>query len=202
MIQALLTDLDGVIRLWDGQNDGSIERDFGLPPRTLTTIAFAPALLRPAITGQVSDESWRQQIVGQLAIQFPGCDAAAAVARWSAPAGAVDQQMVALLRRCRQRVPVGLITNATSRLPRDLARLGLLGEFDAIINSSVVGAAKPERQIFWAALEALRVKPETTLYIDDSPGHVQAAAELGIISYVYTGYAAMEQLCRRYAVLP
>ena len=63
MIQALLIDLDGVIRLWDGQNDGSIERDFGLPPRTLTTIAFAPALLRPAITGKISDESWRQQIV-------------------------------------------------------------------------------------------------------------------------------------------
>ena len=123
------------------------------------------------------------------------------MARWSAPAGAVDQQMVALLRRCRQRVPVGLITNATSRLPRDLARLGLLGEFDAIISSWVVGAAKPERQIFWAALEALQARPATTLYIDDSPGHVQAAAELGIISYVYIGYAAMEQLCRRYAVL-
>jgi putative hydrolase of the HAD superfamily len=113
----------------------------------------------------------------------------------------VDQQMVALLRCCRQRVPVGLITNATSRLPRDLARLGLLDEFDAIINSSAVGAAKPERRIFLAALEALEARPATTLYIDDSPRHVQAAAELGIVSHVYTGYADMEQLFARYGLL-
>lgn len=201
MIQALLTDLDGVIRLWDGQNDGSIERDFGLPPRTLITIAFAPTLLQPVITGQVSDETWRRQIAQQLAEQFPDCDAAAAVARWSAPAGAIDRQMLALLRLCRDRVPVGLITNATSRLPHDLERLGLTDEFDAIINSSAVGAAKPDRQIFLAALEALRARPEATLYIDDSPGHVRAAAELGIISRVHTGYSDTEQFFVRYGVL-
>jgi len=201
MIQALLTDLDGVIRLWAGHNDGSIERAFRLPPHTLTTIAFAPTLLQPVITGQVSDETWRRQIARQLAEQFPDCDAAAAVARWSASAGAVDQQMLALLRRCRERIPVGLITNATSRLPRDLERLGLTDEFDAIINSSVVGAAKPDRQIFLAALAALRARPETTLYIDDSPGHVQAAAELGIISRVYTGCSDTEQIFARYGIL-
>jgi HAD superfamily hydrolase (TIGR01509 family) len=201
MIQALLTDLDGVIRLWDGQNDGSIEREFGLPPQTLRTIAFAPTLLQPVITGQVSDETWRQQIAQQLAEQFPDCDAAAAVARWSAPAGAVDQKMLALLRRCRQRIPVGLITNATSRLPHDLERLGLTDEFDTIINSSVVGAAKPDRQIFLAALAPLRARPETTFYIDDSPGHVRAAAELGIVSHVYAGYSDTEQFFARYGIL-
>jgi HAD superfamily hydrolase (TIGR01509 family) len=201
MIQALLTDLDDVIRLWDGQNDGSIEREFGLPPRTLRIIAFAPTLLQPAITGQISDEIWRRQIAQQLAEQFPDCDAVTAVARWSAPAGAVDGQILALLRRCRERVPVGLITNATSRLPHDLERLGLTDEFDAIINSSAVGTAKPDRQIFLAALEALRAMPETTLYIDDSPGHVQAAAELGIISHVHTDYSDTEQFLAHYGLL-
>jgi len=201
MIQALLTDLDGVIRLWDGQNDGSIEREFGLPPRTLPTIAFAPTLLQPVITGQISDETWRRQIAQQLAEKFPDCDAAGAVARWSAPAGAVDRQMLALLRRCRERVPVGLITNATSRLPHDLERLGLTDEFDVIINSSIIGAAKPDRQIFLAALAALRARPETTLYIDDSPGHVQAAAKLGIVSCVYAGSEDAELLFARYGLL-
>jgi HAD superfamily hydrolase (TIGR01509 family) len=157
--------------------------------------------LQPVITGKISDETWRRQITQQLAEQFPDCDAAAAVARWSAPAGAVDRQMLALLRRCRQRVPVGLITNATSRLPHDLERLGLTDEFDTIINSSVVGAAKPDRQIFLAALAALQARPETTLYIDDSPGHVQAAAELGIVSHVYAGHNDTEQLFERHHIL-
>jgi HAD superfamily hydrolase (TIGR01509 family) len=201
MIQALLTDLDGVIRLWDGQNDGSIEREFGLPPRTLRTTAFAPTLLQPVITGQISDEIWRQQIAQQLAEQFPDCAAAAAVDRWSAPVGAVDWHMLALLRRCRQHIPVGLITNATSRLPHDLERLGLTDEFDTIINSSVVGAAKLDRQIFLAALEALGTRPETTLYIDDSPGHVQAAAGLGIVSHIHTGSEDAELLFARYGLL-
>jgi HAD superfamily hydrolase (TIGR01509 family) len=185
MIRALLIDLDGVIRIWDEAHDRLTEQHFGLPPGTMRSIAFAPALLELVITGKTTDEAWRHQIEQRLAEQFPWCDAAAATQHWSTSAGAVDQQMLALVRQCRGYIPVGLITNATSRLSRDLEHLHLSGEFDVIINSSVIGAAKPHRDIFLAALDALRAQPATTLFIDDSPGHVLAACDLSTIQYRY-----------------
>ena len=175
MIHAFLIDLDGVIRLWDDEHDRLTEQHFGLPPRTLRTIAFAPVLLEPVITGKTSDEVWRHQIEQRLAEQFPWCDAAAVTQCWSTPAGAIDQQMLCLVRQCRQHIPVGLITNTTSRLSRDLEQLQLSDEFDVIINSSIIGSAKPSWGIFQAALAALPAQPATTLFIDDSPGHVQTA---------------------------
>lgn len=201
MIHALLIDLDGVIRIWDDAHDWLTEQRFGLPPGTMRAIAFAPGLLEAAITGKTSDEAWRQHIEQHLAEQFPWCDAAAATQAWSTPVGAVDQQMLALVRQCRRCIPVGLITNATSRLPRDLEQLHLNNEFDIIINSSVIGAAKPHQDIFHAALGALRVEPATTLFFDDTPGHVQAARDLGIVGCIYRGATDAQQLLEHYRIL-
>ncbi len=199
LIRTLLIDLDGVIRRWDGQQ-ASVEHDFGLPPATLATIAFAPALLEPAITGKITDEMWRQQIADRLAAQFPWCDAAAATEHWSLPVGVVDQAMLALVRQCRRHIPVGLVTNATSRLSRDLDRLQLNGEFDVIISSAVVGAAKPSPAIFQAALAALHAQPTTTLFVDDTPDHVHAAVELGMIGHVYRNPGDFQQLLAQYQI--
>jgi putative hydrolase of the HAD superfamily len=97
-------------------------------------------------------------------------------------------------------MPVGLLTNATSRLPRDLAQLQLRDEFDVIINSAVVGAAKPSRAIFQAALAALQAQPATTLFVDDTPGHVQAAAELGMVGHIYRSSNDFQQLLAHYQI--
>jgi len=59
MIQALLIDLDGVVRLWDPQLDLAIEQECGLSPGALRQAAFAPDLLA-AITGHSRDEEWRR----------------------------------------------------------------------------------------------------------------------------------------------
>ncbi len=74
----------------------------------------------------------------------------------------------------------------------------LLTDLDGVIR---LWDGQPEPQIFLAALAALRARPATTLYIDDSHGHVQAAAELGIISHVHTDYRDTEQFLARYGLL-
>jgi hypothetical protein len=82
MPHALLIDLDGVIRVWRTQEDPAAEAAFGLPPGAVRRVAFAPQRLQPVISGQISDELWRNQIHTQLAKEFPDGDAAGAVA-WS-----------------------------------------------------------------------------------------------------------------------
>ena len=76
----------------------------------------------------------------------------------------------------RRKAPVCLVSNATTRLERDLDALGLRAELDVVINSSRVGARKPDRRIFAAALDALGARGG--FFVDDNPGLVDAARAL------------------------
>lgn len=184
-VLGLLCDLDGVVRLWPAHPVTTAEDAAGLPRGSIHEMAFAADLLPLAITGRMSDEVWREEVTNRLRAAYREADARGAVAGWSASPGAINQPVLDLLRR--RRVPVALVTNATSRLPQDLAALGLDGEFDHIINSSRIGVAKPQRGIFEAALQALNLQADQVLFIDDDARHVAAAKEMDIRSYQFLG---------------
>ena len=201
MIQALLIDLDGVVRLWDPQLDWAIEQECGLPPGALRQAAFAPDLLIAAITGQYRDEEWRRLVAQRLGRTFPADAAGKAVQLWSRSAGAVNPAVLELVRRCRQQVKVVLVTNATSRLTTDLQQLGLLDEFDVIVNSSEIGYAKPQPEIFHAALAKVEIRATEALFVDDSAGNVAAAQQLGLAGHHYQTVDALAIELRRYHLL-
>jgi HAD superfamily hydrolase (TIGR01509 family) len=199
-LHALLIDLDGVLRLWPDQDGPEFTRRFGLAPSGLREVAFAPRLLLPAITGEISDASWRAQIVLELARRFPDADGAGAVAWWSDSPGEVDPEVARLIGRCRRRCPVVLVTNGTSRLSQDLERLGLTTLFDRVISSSAVGAAKPDAAIFLAALAAAGVRAEHALFVDDTPGHVEAARHLGMVGHRYANVVYLQAVLEQHAL--
>lgn len=199
-IHGLLCDLDGVVRLWPAHLVATAERTAGLPGGSILQTAFAADLLPLAITGRISDEAWRQEVSTRLQHAWPEADASLAVAEWSSSPGEVNQPVMALLQR--HRVPVALITNATTRLPQDLSALGLTGAFEQVINSSVIGVAKPDQGIFAAALRALALPADQVLFIDDDPGHIAAAARLGMAGYLFHGNAQeLEDLLRESGVV-
>ncbi|MEM8535570.1 MAG: HAD-IA family hydrolase [Chloroflexota bacterium] len=200
MIKTLFIDLDGVLRIWGPEQDNRTEQ-FGLPHGAIRQIAFAPERLLPTITGRISDDEWRTSIAEQLHRQFPYIDAVQAVQAWSRPIGTVDQAMLEVVRSCRQRAKILLITNATSRLPSDLDQLGLSNEFDYIINSSTVGAAKPNARIFTAALHIASATATETLFIDDSAGHVDAATKLGFKGHIYQDIYQARQVLQDHKLL-
>lgn len=201
-IRAILTDLDGVVRTWSGQDDATIERETELPAGAIKRVAFDPELLVPAITGRVTDEEWRRQAVARLRERYPDAQAERAMAMWSEPTGAVNREVLELLRVCRERVPLVLITNATSRLDRDLAALGILDAFDHIVNSSVVGAAKPDRAIFDHALGCVGVQPSEALYIDDTERYHAPAAGLGIVTHHFRDVDGLRAALGHHGLLP
>ncbi|MCB0065343.1 MAG: HAD family hydrolase [Caldilineaceae bacterium] len=201
MRKAFLTDLDGVIRIWPSTQDSDAENAVGLPNSAIKQVAFAPDLLLPTITGKRTDEAWRQQIVERLAQAYPTLDVARAVAIWSEPCGTVDEAMLDLLRQIRRHCPVCLVTNATTRLPTDLAQLGILDDFDHIINSSAVGWAKPASEIFQAALRAIDVPATAAFFVDDSLENVAAAQALGLAGHHYQSYPQLVQALEPYGIL-
>lgn len=189
--RALLIDMDGVLRLWP-DDDAALERAHGVPPGSLRAVAFAPALLEPAIRGATSDAQWLAEVAARIDALAPEADAGALVAAWSAPAAArLNQPVLTLLREVRQRMPVVLLSNATSRLSRDLEALGIADAFDAVVNSSEVGAIKPEPAIFAHALARLGVAADAALFVDDAAVNVAAARALGLRAERYVDAEAL-----------
>ncbi len=193
MTNAILTDLDGVIRIWSPEIHRKAERATGLPEEAIPRAAFSDDLLPLVITGKISDDEWRRRIADQLSQDFPEANAERAVELWSASPGEVNLEVLEILQTCRKRARLVLISNATSRLSSDLRRLGIAENFDYIINSSEVGFAKPDPSIYFATLNTVGAVPGQALFIDDNAGHVAAAMRLGIAGHTYAGADGLRQ---------
>jgi putative hydrolase of the HAD superfamily len=187
-VRAVLFDLDGVIRHWDRAPVRRIEAAHRLAPGALDAVAFAPARLRPALVGTVTDAEWRAEVRRELVAHF-GPAAADAVDEWSAVPGRVDARAVALVARVRARAAVALLTNATTRLERDLVDAGLDEVFPFVVSSCDVGTVKPEPAIYEHALTRLGVDADRCGYVDDDAANVEAAAALGLHAIHFTGVA-------------
>jgi putative hydrolase of the HAD superfamily len=184
--RCLLIDLDGVLRVWDPARDVDVEQRHSLPTGSLARAAFGDAAaLYAAVTGRVTDEEWRAGVAARLS-DLCGPTAHRVVAEWSESPGAVDPAVLAVVRSARRsRWRVGLLTNATTRLPDDLGVLGLEGELDLVLNSSELGVAKPDPVVFEEACRRMEVHPSECAFVDDSATNVAAAAAVGLDAHHY-----------------
>ena len=94
--------------------------------------------------------------------------------------------MVFLLRRLRERLPVALLSNGTTRLRRDLHVLDLLDEFDVVFNTAEIGIAKPDEEVFRHVCSELAVDPRRAAFVDDLQVNVDGAASVGMHSHRHT----------------
>ena len=78
--------------------------------------------------------------------------------------------------------PTAIVTNGPGPLQRaKLNRLGLGNRFDAVIVSTEIGFAKPDKRIFDAALDALRMPARSCTFIGDNfLNDVAGAAAAGL----------------------
>jgi putative hydrolase of the HAD superfamily len=165
---ALLCDLDGVLRIWDPALWPPIEERHRMPPGTIGAAAFAPGLLLPPVLGQVSDEQWRLEVARSLAQQYGIERAAAAVADWSAPTGRVEPIAVALVQQVR-----------AAGIRAVMAR---------------IGAVKPDPEIYLHAAQAAGAEPDRCLFVDDTPANVVGAEAVGMTAILYTGTASLPEI--------
>jgi HAD superfamily hydrolase (TIGR01509 family) len=83
---------------------------------------------------------------------------------WSAVAEG-SAQSLARLRAAGLRL--GVVSNSDGRVDQALQAAGLREYFDVVVDSGLLGVEKPDPRIFQAALDALGVAPEETLYVGD-----------------------------------
>ncbi len=185
-IEAIVLDLDGVIRNFDPDHPRRVEARHGLPEGVLWSTAFASGRIQAVVTGQLSRAEWTRSIgdaVGNV-------DAAA---EWLAEPATTDDQVLAIVDGLRAGgYPVSILTNGTDTVPAELAAAGILDRFDHLFNTAEIGVAKPDPAIFHHVCQQLALEPGSVFFADDSPGHVEAAVGIGLVAHHFTGATGLQ----------
>jgi len=107
-------------------------------------------------------------------------------------------EMHQLVEWVAERYHVGLLSNIMPGFIEAMLDRKLLPgvTYDAIVDSSQVGAIKPERKIYDAATKQSGVKPDEILFVDDDRANVMAADRLGWRVLWFDGYRPEEAVDR------
>ena len=110
---------------------------------------------------------------------------------------------VEVLAELRERgVPLYALSNwSAETFPRAQARFPFLQWFRGIVISGALRVAKPDGGIYRHLLDSYRLRAEDTVFIDDAPRNVDAAAALGMHAVRFTDAAALRAALVRYGLL-
>ena len=188
-IEAVIWDFGGVFTSSPFEAFGRYEAEKGLPKDLIRKVnstnpdTNAWALFeRNEIDAKGFDELFLAESTA-LGHPVPGADVLPLLS------GHLRPQMVAALKACKAHFKVGCITNnmVTHHSPGADApqrAAGAMGQvmplFDHIIKSSKAGVRKPDPKIYLMMCEALEVKPEACVYLDDLGINCKPAAALGM----------------------
>ncbi|MHC5905864.1 HAD family hydrolase [Streptomyces sp. S6] len=177
---AVLCDVDNVLRRFDSSGVHALERAAGLTEGTTFKVAFAPETDLPLLLGRITGQEWVAAIAEGLSGLVDESTA------WDLGRALLespfhrDDAVVALLRRARVHVPLVLVTNASVELEADLAEMQLTDLADHVVSSARVGLAKPDLRIYQLAVRLAGVPAERCLFVDDTLENVEAARALGM----------------------
>jgi epoxide hydrolase-like predicted phosphatase len=100
---------------------------------------------------------------------------------WDWYCGELDDDLARYASNLRLRYHTGLLSNSADGARREeQARYRFAELFDVIIYSHEVGLAKPDPQVYVLLCNRLNVAPDELVFLDDAPGNVDAACQLGI----------------------
>ena len=183
-IECVFFDFDGVLRVWE-YDEEKFEEMYGVPIDAIREVAFDPVRLESVVRGHITNEEWRADVGEEIRARFPEENAVAALADWNTRIGRLIPEAIEIVEECKEVVPVALFSNATTRLPQELAHHGLTNLFDFVVNASETGFMKPEPEIFHRALEIAGVRAENAFFTDDSKRNVEVAASLGWTAHYF-----------------
>ena len=119
----------------------------------------------------------------------------AAVIGVAEPAGLIDRlfagmrpdyAMVNAVRAAKDAgVKTGLISNSWGKGRYDRSQFPVL--FDGVVISGEVGLRKPELRMYELGAEAIGLEPADCVFVDDLPGNLKPARELGMATVHHTG---------------
>ena len=97
-------------------------------------------------------------------------------------AGQIRPQMVAAVETCAQSFKTACLTNNFVSAERAVSKqvVDVYALFDAVLESRVLGVRKPDPRFYELACEALDVRPNESVFLDDLGVNLKPARALGM----------------------
>lgn len=187
---ALIFDFGGPVLLTPFELRHIGERDLGLAPGTFAwTGPFDPdadADWQAFQSGEMNErEYWalRAAEFGDLTGEEPTMPALCAHLYSGTEDELVSPAARRLLRDAQAAgIPVGMLTNDLTSFhdAEWLARMGIIREFDVMVDGRTEGVYKPDPVAYELILERMGVPAEGTVFIDDQPVNLTGAEVVGL----------------------
>jgi len=186
-VEAVVFDFGGVFTTSPFAALMAVAEAQSLDPLTMVGVMFGPY-------DQDTDHPWHQLERGEITLD----DATAAIVGLAAAEGVADfrpmemlmalggsgvrTEVVDFCRDVRSRgFRTGLLTNNAREFEEFWVPLLPLDElFDDVVDSSAVGLRKPDPRIYELSLERLGVAAGAAVFVDDAPGNVVGAQQVGM----------------------
>jgi putative hydrolase of the HAD superfamily len=192
MIKAIIFDFGRVI---SAQKPPSLFRSYedelGLEPGTINFIMFDSEAWQEALVGRKTVEEFWYEIGPELGLNR-GDEVDAFRHRYHADE-AINEGVLDLIHRLHGNYKLAVLSNSPPGLAQWLADWKLLNFFEVVFCSGDEGIAKPDPKAFELTLERLGVKPNETVFVDDTREHVEAARKLGLQGILFTTAEELEK---------
>jgi len=180
-IKAVYFDLGGVIvRTEDREPRTQLGAEFGMSYQEIEQVVFGGGPYGTgarASVGAVTEEAHWLSVCRRLNLS---AEHRQRVAETFFGGDSVDWEIIEYLRGLRPTHKVGLISNAWDGLRPYIKREKFDDAFDQMFISAEVRMAKPLPGIYHHALNALDVKPEESVFVDDFIENIEACQKLGM----------------------
>lgn len=199
-VEAVIWDFGGVFTTSPFDAFTRYERERGLPTDVIRRInsinpdtnAWA-RIERSEVDAATFDTLFREE-ARALGHDIPGADVLALLS------GDLRPAVVAAFFACKARFKVGCITNnaptgkgagmsSSSEKAKQIAEV--FAQFDHVIESSKAGVRKPDPRIYTMMCDALGVRPQTCVYLDDLGINLKPARDMGMRTIKVTSEAQL-----------
>jgi len=177
---------------------GKISGRFGVDKGRVFEPFFDSDITRRFETGKISPEIFHVEISELLGIKLPYEEF---VDIWN-DIFWEDKRCSELVRRLKAKYRICLLSNVNKlHFEWIRAKFGIIGIFDHLVLSYLVGAQKPDRKIYEYASRVSGVGFDGILYIDDRADLIEAAKGYGIESVPFKDAPALEDWLLEHKVL-
>ena len=187
VIRAVFFDFGGVLSTSPFDAFASYEERSGLPPGFIRTVNSTNAddnawahLERGDVTLEEFVERFEREAEG-FGRRVDGREVLSCLS------GEMRPQMVEAVRRCREQLTTGLLTNnfVTAESSLD-THVDVLALFDIVVESARTGVRKPEPRFYEIACELAGVEPAEVVFLDDLGINLKPAASMGMTTIKVT----------------
>jgi putative hydrolase of the HAD superfamily len=183
-VRAVIFDFGGVILTSPFEAFARYEQENGLPEGLLVRLNST----NPDDNAWARLERNQVDIVGfaelfekEAAAEGHQVDAQAILTMLSG--GQLRPEMVEAVRRCSERLDTALLTNNFVAVDTEYASAEIaevVALFDVVVESSRVGVRKPDPAIYQLVCDALGVRPEEAVFVDDLGINLKPARAMGM----------------------